>query len=388
MSYLARPTLVLDNGCGGVKAGLSDEDYPAVVFPPLIGKYKSNPEASRDRAFLPPWLGSNSSLLGHQAQQHKSVLSVSNVWERERTPNYEDLEQIWQYGFDLLDVNPEDHAVLLSGVGPVRNKELCSEVMFETFLSPAVFVEHPAVLSLYGSGRCTGLVFLAGESSSLFYPVYEGFTISRAVSRHNVTGGDLTQFLQKLLQGNSDLSWSNKGDLDLMRDMKERLCSLAMDYKQEVEVNPFTRSYRLPDGNRVRVGNERFLCPEAFFQPSLVGYEDPGIHQAAHNSILACDLDIRRSLYSNIIMSGGSTLLPGLSDRLTREMTRLTPSSVRLKVHNIPWRKYLVWAGGSIFSSISSYKAAFVTKQEYEEHGASVVHNRQRRVKWTDSSAD
>ena len=120
----------------------------------------------------------------------------------------------------------------------------------------------------------------------------------------------------------------------------------------------------------------------------LVGFEDPGIHQAAHSSILACDLDIRRSLYSNIIMSGGSTLLPGFSDRLTREMTRLTPSSVRLKVHNIPWRKYLVWAGGSIFSSISSYKAAFVTKQEYEEHGASVVHNRQRRVKWTESSAD
>ena len=387
MSYLERPAVVLDNGCGSVKAGLSGEDYPAVVFPPLIGKYRCNP-GTTGTPLLPPWLGSNSSLVGSQAQQYKSVLSVKNVWEQGRIPQYEDLEQIWQCGFDLLDVNPEEHSVLLSGVETVRSKELCSEVMFETFLCPAVYVEHPAVLSLYGSGRCTGLVLLSGESSSLLYPVYEGFTISRAVSRHNVTGGVLTQFLQKLLQGNSDLSWSNKADLDLMRDMKERLCSLAMDYKQEIEVNPFTRSYRLPDGNLVRVGNERFLCPEAFFQPSLVGYEDPGIHQVANSSILACDLDIRRSLYSNMIMSGGSTLLPGFSDRLTKEMTGLTPGSVRLKVHNIPWRKYLVWTGGSIFASISSYRAAFVSKQEYEEHGPSVIHNRQRRVKWADSSAD
>ena len=383
MSYLERPTLVVDNGCGSVKAGLCGEDYPAVVFAPLVGKYKHNPGAAV-RPIVPPWLGSKSSLVGSQVQQHKSVLAVNNVWQQDRTPNIEDLEHIWSHSFDLLDVDPEDQAVLLSGLGAVQNKELCSEVMFETFRSPAVYVEHPAVLSLYGSARTTGLVILAGEGPSLLYPVYQGFTISRAVSRHNVTGRDLTEFLQKLLLGNSDLSWANRGDLDLVRDMKERLCSLALDYNQEMEVNPFSRSYRLPDGKLVRVGNERFLCPEAFFQPGLVGSEEPGIHRAVNSSILACDLDVRRSLYSNMIMSGGSTLLPGFSDRLTREMSRLTPGSVRLKVHNIPWRKYLVWTGGSIYSSISSYKAAFLTRQEYEEHGASAIHNRQGRVKWAD----
>ena len=170
---------------------------------------------------------------------------------------------------------------------------------------------------------------------------------------------------------------ANINDLELVRDIKERVCSVAMDYRQETEVNPFTRTYRLPDGRQVKVGNERFLCPEALFQPSLVGKEEPGVHRTLQDSILSCDLDVRRSLYDNIILSGGTTLLPGFSDRLMREMSALTPGSVWVKLPKTPHRKYLVWTGGSIFSSISSYNSLFVTKQEYDEHGSYIFRNKQ-----------
>ena len=377
MSYLARPTVVLDTGSGDVKAGFSGEDCPTVEFRPLVGRYRH----SRTSVTV-PGLGNHSSLVGETVHQYRSALSVTNVLEAANVPNYLNMEQILAHSFDLLDVDPSQHSVLLSDLGTVPAKEVTCQVMFETFQSPSLHLEHPAVLSLYGSGRCTGLVFLSGEGTTLLYPVYEGFTISTGVSRHSVTGGDLTNNLQKLLQARSDLTPANFRDLGLVREMKERVCSVAMDYRQETEVNIFTRSYRLPDGQIIKVGNERFLCPEAFFQPSLLGKEDPGVHQTLYNSIQSCDLDVRRSLYSNIIMSGGSTLFPGFSDRLMKEMSELTPRLLKPKIHNIPWRKYLVWTGGSIYSSISSYKAGFVSKEEYEEHGLRVIHNRRRKVEW------
>ena len=188
MSYLARPTVVLDTGSGDVKAGFSGEDCPAVEFRPLVGRYRH----SRTSVTV-PGLGNHSSLVGETVHQYRSALSVTNVLEAANVPNYLNMEQILAHSFDLLDVDPSQHSVLLSDLGTVPAKEVTCQVMFETFQSPSLHLEHPAVLSLYGSGRCTGLVFLSGEGTTLLYPVYEGFTISKGVSRHSVTGGDLTE---------------------------------------------------------------------------------------------------------------------------------------------------------------------------------------------------
>ena len=365
MSHRGRPALVLDLGSGTVKAGLSGEDYPRVVFPPVVGRYRHS-----DSRTGVAGLGARSCLVGGDIRYATAGLSVTPGLKEGKLPTCDDLEQILDHSFALLNVDPSQHAVLMSELGLARGKELSCQVIFEKFQSPSLHLEQQAVLSLYGSGRCTGLVFLSGEGTTLLYPVYEGFTISRAVSRHRVTGGALTNNLQNLLR-----SSANVGDINLVRDIKEKVCSLAMDYQQEVEVNPFSRSYKLPDGKSVKIGNERFLCPEAYFQPHLLGLEEPGVHRTLHDTIQTCDLDCRRALYSNIIMSGGSTLIPGFSDRLMKEMSGLVPSSVKMKIQNISWRKYLVWTGGSIYSSIPFYTSAFVTKQEYEEHGLRVVEN-------------
>ena len=80
-------------------------------------------------------------------------------------------------------------------------------------------------------------------------------------------------------------------------------------------------SYELPDGQVITIGNERFRCPEALFQPSFLGMESAGIHETTYNSIMKCDVDIRKDLYGNTVLSGGSTMFPGIADRMQRELT-------------------------------------------------------------------
>ena len=126
----------------------------------------------------------------------------------------------------------------------------------------------------------------------------------------------------------------------------------------------------------ITIGNERFRGPEALFQPSFIGLESVGIHEAIYNSIMNCDIDIRRDLYANTVLSGGSTMFPGLADRMQKEMTSLSPPSMKIRVIAPPERKYSVWIGGSILASLSSFQQMWIGKQEYDESGPSIVHRK------------
>lgn len=124
------------------------------------------------------------------------------------------------------------------------------------------------------------------------------------------------------------------------------------------------KSYELPDGQVITIGNERFRAPEALFQPGLIGLEAAGIHETTYNSVMKCDLDIRKDLYGNIVMSGGTTMYAGISDRMQKEITALAPSSMKVKIVAPPERKYSVWIGGSILASLSTFQQMWISKQE------------------------
>jgi actin-related protein len=117
-----------------------------------------------------------------------------------------------------------------------------------------------------------------------------------------------------------------------------------------------------------------FRAPEALFQPSLVGLEAAGVHETTYMTITKCDLDIRRDLYGNIVLSGGTTMFPGITDRMQKELTALAPSSMKVKIVAPPERKYSVWIGGSILASLSTFQNLWCSKQEYDESGPSIVH--------------
>lgn len=154
------------------------------------------------------------------------------------------------------------------------------------------------------------------------------------------------------------------------------MCVSISELQAQNESNSCEVQYELPDLNVITVGKQRFQCPEALFQPSFLGKEDLGIHHLTFNSIQKCDVDIRKDLYSNIVLSGGTTMYEGLSDRLNMEISALAPSAMKIKVVAPPERKFSVWIGGSILSSLSTFQSMWITKEEYDESGPPIVHRK------------
>ena len=153
---------------------------------------------------------------------------------------------------------------------------------------------------------------------------------------------------------------------------------VALDYDREMKISLenslFDKVYELPDGNLIVIGNERFRCVEVLFQPCFIGQETSGIHRCIFQTIMKCDIDLRRDLYANIVLSGGSTLFPGIGERVTKELISLAPMTMKIKVIAPPERKYSVWIGGSILASLSTFQSMWISKVEYDESGSEIVH--------------
>ena len=113
------------------------------------------------------------------------------------------------------------------------------------------------------------------------------------------------------------------------------------------------------------MGSERFRAPEILFDPEIIGLEYPGIHQIVVDAINRTDMDLRKSLFGNIVLSGGSTLTKGFGDRLLYEVQRLAVKDMRIKIFAPPERKYSTWIGGSILAGLSTFRKVCVNRPEY-----------------------
>ncbi|CAG8704311.1 2914_t:CDS:2, partial [Cetraspora pellucida] len=285
------------------------------------------------------------SYIGDEALSKRDILNLNYPIERGIVMNWDDMEKIWHHTFyNELRVAPEEHPVLLTEV-PLHhesdikkhesnrkkyeaNREKITQNMFEAFNVPALYVANQSVLSLHSTGRDTGIVLDSGDGATYAVPVHEGQTISDTILRIDLTGRDLTEYLMTILMERG-YSFMASSEYEIVRDIKEELCYVALDFEFEMQTAAQTsaleKSYKLPDGQVITIGNERFRAPEALFQPSLLNIEGGGIHQIINDSIMKCDDKFHKDLLSNIVLSGGNTMYPGITDRIQKELTLSSP---------------------------------------------------------------
>ncbi|KAK3580594.1 hypothetical protein CHS0354_002694 [Potamilus streckersoni] len=357
-------TVIIEIGSDTTRAGIAGDDAPSVCFPSVVGR---------------PADGGLGSLVGNDIMVDRAGLKLSCPIERGSVRSWEDIEIIWNYIFrEKLRVAPEVQNILLlqAPVTPNADREKVAQIMFETFKVPAIYIGNQAVLSLYATGRRSGLVVDSGHEFSHVTPVFEGFPIQEATLHLECAGKDLGMYLTTVLN-EKGVSLSPDADIDIIKEMKEKLCYVAPDHDQEIkkaQEGSLNKSYQLPTGNVITIGEERFRCPEALFTPQNLGKNIEGLHKAALSSIMKTEIDVRKEMYRNILLTGGSTLFPGFPERLKKEIDNMCPPAAHVNIIARADRRNLAWTGGSLLAGQDFFQKNWLRKTEYEEAGHNIVH--------------
>ncbi|XP_063163153.1 alpha-centractin isoform X2 [Candoia aspera] len=337
---IANQPVVIDNGSGMIKAGFAGDQIPKYCFPNYVGRPK------HVRVMAGALEGDI--FIGPKAEEHRGLLSIRYPMEHGIVKDWNDMERIWQYVYskDQLQTFSEEHPVLLTEapLNPRKNRERAAEVFFETFNVPALFISMQAVLSLYATGRTTGVVLDSGDGVTHAVPIYEGFAMPHSIMRIDIAGRDVSRFLRLYLR-KEGYDFHTSSEFEIVKTIKE-------------------------------IGPARFRAPELLFRPDLIGEECEGLHEVLVFAIQKSDMDLRRTLFSNIVLSGGSTLFKGFGDRLLSEVKKLAPKDVKIRISAPQERLYSTWIGGSILASLDTFKKMWVSKKEYEEDSSWAIHRK------------
>ena len=392
----AERAVVIDVGSGFTKAGFGGEEAPAHVFLSVIGRPKYPPAilGPRYRDFY----------VGADALRMRGVLRINYPIEHGIVKDWDGFTKIIEHAYrERLKVDPAKHPVLLTEapLNPRDNRERMAEVMFETFRVPKLYVAMQALAAAYAVGKFTGLVVDMGDGVCHAVPIYEGYVLRHAIQRTNIGGRDITTYLARLLMHHRGVALTTTAEKEIVRDIKETLCYVSLDPEAELAAiygeservkeyfagappagaeeaaKPQAAEYTLPDGSTVTLLEERFLAPEVLFAPGLIGRDEPPIHEIIFDAIMACDIDVRKDMMDNIVLTGGSSLFPGLKERLEKELNAmLAEAGIKYRVNVIlpENRQYAVWIGCSRLAALPEFQGSWIDREEYAKEGPAIIH--------------
>lgn len=382
---MSEQPIVLDQGTGFVKIGYGGTNFPEHTFPSMVGRPILRAEERATDTYGD--VAIKDIMCGDEAAAARNMLQISYPMENGVIRNWEDMGHLWNHSFyDKMQIDTRGRKVLLTEppMNPLKNREKMCEIMFEHYGFNGVYVAIQAVLALYAQGLSSGVVVDSGDGVTHVVPVYESVVLNHLTRRLDVAGRDVTRQLIALLLRRG-YAFNRTADFETVRQIKEKFCyvsyDLDLDTKLANETTALVDTYELPDGRTIKLGSERFEAPECLFQPHLVDSEQPGIAETLFNTIQAADIDVRSSLYKAIVLSGGSSMYPGLPSRMEKELKQLWLTRVlngdptrlnnfKVKIEDPPRRRHMVFLGGAVLANIMHDKEhMWISKQEWEEQG-------------------
>ena len=357
--------VVIDCGTAFTRAGFGGDSAPISTIATVVGRPRESFRAASE-------LRETDTFVGAEVFKRPAQLSIRFPIENRVFTNFEDTTAFLTHIFENeVKVPADKHPLVmtLAALTPQSTKEKILEIVMETFRVPAFYPVSPAASCLYAAGVTTGVVVDSGEAGTLVMPVFQGFSMPYFSKKLDLAGKHVNDALKKgLISLGYHLSTSV--ERDVLRDMKEQLCFVSADPEQEK--NAAEKTFATPDGMELKIAKERFMSPEILFNPSLLGVDAPGTSRMIADVVTSVDEDIRPQLASNILLAGGSTMFDGYQERVKNDLMKFLPPSISFQVNAPITRKMSSWVGCSIISSVSTFSQLWISRQEYEEEGASV----------------
>ncbi|AMD21578.1 HFL278Wp [Eremothecium sinecaudum] len=448
MSYITNPAIIMDNGTGLTKLGFAGNDIPSWVFPTAIAtaqhsKAGSNPTGGNSQSQVGISAGAQSAYFGNAtsttafsnlasttllsnnlsgkrgtedldffignealAAAQGPSYSLSYPVKHGQVENWSHMERFWENSiFKYLRAEPEDHYFLLTEppLNPPENREQVAEIFFESFNCAGLYIAVQAVLALAASWTSskvtdrslTGTVIDSGDGVTHVIPVAEGYVVGSAIKNIPIAGRDITLFIQSLLRERGEADTS----LRTAERIKQEYCYVCPDMVKEFnkfdrDADKFAKLIVENQENTQRkivdIGYERFLAPEIFFNPEIASSDFlTPLPTIVDQTIQACPIDVRKGLYNNIVLSGGSTMFKDFGRRLQRDLRSIVnnriaqsellsgtkSTGVDVQVISHRRQRNAVWFGGSLLAQTAEFKSHCHNKRDYEEYGPAIVRN-------------
>jgi actin-related protein 3 len=406
------PAVVIDTGTGYTKMGFAGNTEPQYILPSCIAIKESAKVGDQAIRRLGKGVEDLDFFIGDEALD-ASTYAVKWPIRHGIVEDWDLMERFMEQAiFKYLRAEPEDHYFLLTEppLNTPENREYTAEIMFESFNVPGLYIAVQAVLALAASWTSkqasertlTGTVIDSGDGVTHVIPVAEGYVIGSCIKHIPIAGRDITFFIQQLLR-EREVNIPPEQSLETAKAIKEKFSYVCPDIVKEFtkyDTDP-SRWIKCYEGRNaitkqlftVDVGYERFLGPEIFFHPEFANADfTVPISETVDEVIQNCPIDVRRGLYKNIVLSGGSTMFRDFGRRLQRDVKRLVdgrlkvseelsggklkPKPIEVNVISHSMQRFAVWFGGSLLASTPEFYQVCHTKADYDEHGPSICrHN-------------